>query len=234
MKKMTLLAPLLLFALVIDGLQFLVTLALAAIAIPTVAGGLTGAAAGAYMCQNLGSWVIAGCSAAGGTVLAVLGTFFDGAAVVTEPIGVAMGFAISICISFTLGTILVLFLFFTGTLNKKAAAMAYIGETLPFFSSMLPAWTTLVIRCGMSTVKKEAFKTLLNTTGALSLGQKLVLPDNEIGNAMRAGTLGPTLQPLTEATEEELKEWQKEPRRAAPALQDITPRTQRPPYAKTA
>jgi hypothetical protein len=232
MKKMTLLAPLLLFALVIDGLQFLVSLAVAAIAIPTVAGGLTGAAAGAYVCQNFGSWVIAGCSAAGGTVLAVLGTFFDGAAVVTEPIGVAVGFAISICISFTLGTILVLLLFFTGTLNKKAAAMAYIGETLPFFGSFLPAWTTLVIRCGMSQTKKAVMGRAIS--GVFSFSQGVVLPNNTENDVQEQGTLldmGSMPQMTEELPEREVS---RAPRRTAPALQDITPPAQRPSYAKTA
>ncbi len=182
------LTPLLLLALAIDGFQFFVSLALSVIAaLPgTTLGAAGGAAAGSYICQGWGSVIISGCAATGGLVLGVFGTWFDGAAVITEPIGIAVGFAISICISFTLGSILVLFLQLIGVLDKKAALMAYMGETLPGFS-MLPAWTALVIRCGMKEVRGEIMGTVLKT--AIGVGGALVLPNTGVGNAMREGTL---------------------------------------------
>jgi hypothetical protein len=119
-------------------------------------------------------------------VLGFFGSWGNGAAVITEPIGIAVGFAISICISFTLGSVLVLFLQLIGVLDKKAALMAYIGEALPGFS-MLPAWTALVIRCAMKDVKNELMGTVLNT--AIGIGGALVLPNTKVGNATQAGTL---------------------------------------------
>ncbi|TSC68480.1 MAG: hypothetical protein G01um101456_635 [Parcubacteria group bacterium Gr01-1014_56] len=133
--------PLLLFALCIDGFQFLISLALSVVAL--IPGTTGGCAVGAYFAGEIGC-----------AVLGVLGSFpvINGVlATVTEPIGIALGFAISICISFTLGSMLVLFLQMFGMLDKKAAVLVYMGEVLPGFS-MLPAWTALVV---YSAIKKN-------------------------------------------------------------------------------
>lgn len=183
-------APLLFLALAIDGFQFLVSLALSVVAAApgTALGAAGGAAAGAYLCQGFGSVIIAGCSATGGIVLGLFGTWFDGAAVITEPIGIALGFAVSICISFTLGSVLVLFLQVLGVLDKKAATAAYIGEVLPGLSA-LPAWTALVVRCAMKEAKKEVLGGVLG--GVAGIGGVLTLPNTAVENAARAGTRTP-------------------------------------------
>ncbi len=168
--------PLLMLALAIDGFQFFVSIGLSAIsAIPGTVGGC---AVGAYYAGKVGCFVVG--------IIGSIPIVNGALATVTIPLGIVIGFAISICISFTLGSILVLFLELAGVLDRKAALMAYLGEVIPGLSA-LPAWTGLVIRCATRELKGEvlggALKSVAGMAGAL------VLPNTPVGNAMGQRTL---------------------------------------------
>ncbi len=210
--------PFLLFAICIDGFQFLISLALSVVA--TLPGTTGGCAVGAYFAGEVGC-----------AVLGVLGSFpvINGAlAMVTEPIGMALGFAISVCISFTLGTMLILFLQLFGLLDKKAAVLTYMGEVLPGFS-VLPAWTALVLRCLYTNNKGVLTAGLVSSV--LTVGSTLVLPNNKVGNAVRQGTLVGSSGFRREMPRKEFEELRpSSPQRNLP-MQDV--RFNPTPYAKT-
>lgn len=225
--------PFLLIALVIDGFQFLISLALSVIA--AFPGTVGGCAVGGYFLGKMGCYV-----------LGLVGTFpiINGAlATVTEPVGIVLGFVISICISFTVGSILVLFLYMAGVLDKKAAALAYMGEVLPGLN-MLPAWTALVVRCAMNEARNKVVgTTILNTM--IGFGGALVLPNTKVGDAMRAGTLLGSGGLAREMPQEELEELRTAPqqrvpmqdmrlRRTVPAAANDNFKTSNTPYAKAA
>jgi hypothetical protein len=216
------LAPLFMFALALDGFQFFISTALSVLVIPSVAGGAVGAGLGAYICNALGasSEIIAGCSAAGGTVVGLLGTFFEEFGLVTVPIGIGLGFAISVCISLTLGSMLILFLKLAGVLDGKAALVAYMGEALPGLS-ILPAWTALVVRCALKGVESKKVRDRI-LRGASSVAGDLVLPYTAVGDAMRGGTLRWSGGLATEMSEREATQLnQPEERRERIPMQDM-------------
>jgi hypothetical protein len=215
--------PLFLLALFIDAMQFLLALGFsAAMAIPGTIGGATlGGVGGQFLCSGFGSAVENICSTIGAGVFGLIGSapFINGPiAAVTEPIGIALGFAISVCLSFTFGSMLVFFLFLFGLLDKKAAMFTYIGEALPGFG-MLPAWSALVARCAYVSYKEAARGKVVG--GLITTSQSFVLPESPIGEAMGKGTdIGITRAfAAGEFTEQEEK--QEIPERKSPAMQDI-------------
>ncbi len=151
--------PFLLIALCIDGFQFFISLALSAVAL--FPGTVGGCAIGAEVAGEVG------CAALGlvGSIPIVNGVL----ATVTEPIGIVLGFAISICISFVFGSMLVLFLKVFGLLDHKAALMTYMGEVLPGFSA-LPVWTALVLRCAYVKAKEELVGGIVSSVGVIAGG----------------------------------------------------------------
>lgn len=104
---------------------------------------------------------------------------------VAEPIGIVLGFVISICISLTFGSLLVWLLVLCKMFYPSRVMAAYTGEVLPGFS-MLPAWTALVIS---SLLKKTAEEKSGLTSAAAGIATAFVLPNNPVGNAMQSGTL---------------------------------------------
>jgi hypothetical protein len=205
--------PLIVLALLIDLLQFLISLALTVMAaFPAV---FAGCAAGSAVAGEAGCAVG---SFLGGflTLVPGLNVIFTAAA---EPFGIAVGFAISICISFTLGSILVLFTYMFGILNRKAVVMACIGETLPGFS-ILPTWTAMVVGCIYMAYKQAAKSKLLGV--ATSVAGNLQLPDNSIGEAVEAGNQALLSQVLAQGTQARDFEEDASQENAAPlAMQDI-------------
>ena len=174
-------------ALCIDGFQFLISITISTVATfpGTTLGAAGGAAGGAYLCQDFGSWIISGCSAVGGLILGILGTPLNAAAPLTVPIGIALGFAISICISFTFGSMLVLFLQLFGMLDKKAALMTYMGEVLPGVSAF-PIWTGLILRCAYTQAKHELVGGVVSSVATIA--HHLALPNTPVGGAMQRGS----------------------------------------------
>ena len=210
--------PFLLVAICIDGFQFLISLALSVVAV--LPGTVLGCATGAYFAGEVGCAIVG----ALGSLPFINGPLTQA----SGPIGTVLGIVISICISFTLGSILILFLQLFGILDKKAALMAYMGEVLPGLN-ILPAWTALVVRCGINEMKKEASDGVLNTV--VSIGSKLVLPNTPIGTAIQAGTLIGSRGLAKEMSREELKELRSASAQKNLPMQDV--RLSPTPYAKT-
>lgn len=141
--------PLILVALFIDGTQAMLQAALFVVftAIPATT---VGAAGGAAACGTA-------CAAVGGGVGAVLDLipFTHAAATATlEPLGIAAGFALDICLSATLGAGLILLLAYNEMLYLKPVAFGGIAELLPGFS-LLPGWTALTISCIIMKAREE-------------------------------------------------------------------------------
>lgn len=133
---------LVLFALFIDGVQ--AALSGAILVISAFPGTFFGAAAGCIVGKSLlGDF---GCSV-GGFILGVLGSipFVNGILdVATVPIGLMLGFVLSICISSTLGVALIALLIFNNMFYPKYLLPGGITEILPGFG-MLPTWTAVTI-----------------------------------------------------------------------------------------
>ena len=82
------------------------------------------------------SMALSGVSA-GAALIPVVGT-------AAAPVGIVVGFVISVTLSLTFGWLVILLLGSQGMLYPKNAAMAFIGEGVPGFN-LLPVWTGLVI-----------------------------------------------------------------------------------------
>lgn len=171
-------ALLILFALLIDGLQAFISLGLFIIASAggTIAGGAVGCAAGNYVAGEIGCWV-------GGSILGIFGSLANAfIAPVLIPIGLVLGFAINICLSFVLGGMLVALLW-----HFK---MLYIGYTPGYLLEIvpgvacLPFWTGFV---AASLIRKKAEDAL----GAAKLASvsTLLSPKSSL-RAVANGVLG--------------------------------------------
>lgn len=149
---------LIIFALFIDGLQFMISLSFLALgtswaAATPVGGGVAGAAAGAAACWSASGGIISGiteaakCAAAGG-VLGAVGSPFG------TVIGPALGVIVNFALSATLGTGLVFLLAMNGMFYPWRVFPAYLGELLPAINN-LPTWTALVLMCLFKKETKE-------------------------------------------------------------------------------
>lgn len=143
---------LIMFALIIDGLQALIGLGVSVIAAfpGTVGGAAAGCVAGQQVAGSLG------CSI-GGTLLGILGSVLpiNGLlAPATIPIGLAIGFTIDVCLSLTLGAGLIFILFMFGMFYPKYVWSGGIAEFLPGFD-ILPGWTALVVFSILEKSKQE-------------------------------------------------------------------------------
>ncbi len=142
-------AALIMLALFIDGIQAAVSASLALIA--AFPGTVGGAAAGcAAASATLGSWACG----IGGLIFGLLGTTLDAAAVVTEPVGLMLGFAISICLSVTLGAGLIMLLILCNMFYPKYLLPGGVAELMPGFD-LIPGWTAMTIMCVLQKVKDE-------------------------------------------------------------------------------
>jgi hypothetical protein len=145
-------AALIVFALFIDGAQAALSAGLFVIsAFPgTFGGGALGCAGGAAVAGDIGC-------AIGGFLLGVFGSIplINGAlAVVTVPVGVMLGFAVSICLAVTLGAGLITLLIFNGMFYPKYLLPGGISEFIPGVS-LIPAWTAIVIFSALQKNKDE-------------------------------------------------------------------------------
>lgn len=184
-------SPLIVLALLIDSLQALVSLALAAIStIPgTVLGGAAGCAAGNYFLGQLGCWL-------GGSVLGFLGTWLNPAlATATVPIGLLLGFVVNLCLSAVFGSFLIiLMLVFLRKVYLKNLFFG-IGELLPGLNN-IPFWTAFVI---VSLLKHSAEESKGAFAGAaMSPGSAL---GKAAGGVMRAKDATTTIADRSNAFE---------------------------------
>jgi hypothetical protein len=154
-----------LFAGIIDFLQFIFFIVLLAFQLMTpVGGGVTGAAAGAYLCYNASSGVISGliegakCAIGGTIVGAGLSAF-----------AIPAGIAIDMAISCTFGVLLILALWVTGRLSFMAIAIGFTSEMLPGLNAFIPGWSLLVHRSIQQYKKKQKIGGTSATTSTVSL-----------------------------------------------------------------
>lgn len=156
--------PLIIFGLFIDGLQASISIAIAAIAaFPPATGAGVGCAAAGYFLGKIGCLI-------GGTALGLLSSIpFVSVAIasVTVPIGIALGFAINVCLSLTLGAGLVTFLWFNGMLYPKYLLNG-IGEVMPGLNN-IPFWTALVVLCLLRKNAEEGSGAMAAASGFLGL-----------------------------------------------------------------
>jgi hypothetical protein len=143
---------LIMFALIIDGLQALIGLGVSVIAAfpGTVGGAVGGCVAGQQVAGSLG------CSI-GGFVLGILGTVLPINGLLTPatiPLGMAIGFTIDVCLSLTLGSGLIFVLFMFGMFYPKYVWSGSIAEFLPGFD-ILPGWTAMVVLSILEKSKEE-------------------------------------------------------------------------------
>ncbi|OGC80369.1 hypothetical protein A2943_01255 [Candidatus Adlerbacteria bacterium RIFCSPLOWO2_01_FULL_51_16] len=139
--------PLIVFAFFIDSVQFLVGLALTAL---PFTGGVLGAAGGAVVCHqylpNWG-WIQAGCA----TVGAVLGVKLGA---VTAPFGIALAPVVVFCIGIIFGSMLLMFLLFSGAFSGRVVLGCLLGEVTPFLG-FLPFWSVMAWRCAYNASQKS-------------------------------------------------------------------------------
>ncbi len=155
-------AALIMLALFVDGIQAAVSASLALVA--AFPGTVGGAAAGcAAASATLGSWACG----VGGVIFGLLGTTLDAAAVVTEPIGLMMGFAISICLSMTLGAGLIMFLILNGMYYPKIMLPGGVAELIPGFD-LIPSWTAMTILCVLQKVKEEKAGSVVGAVASIA------------------------------------------------------------------
>lgn len=178
---------LLIFAIMIDALQWFVSAALSVVMM--FPGTTIGAATGCLV----GSKTIIGCKA-GAFMLGIIGSIpvVNGVvATFTEPVGIALGFVVSFCISASFGTLLVLGLMYCKMFYPKQFFFATGAEMIPGIN-LLPAWSALVVRAWLKKNAQE--KADLLTKTAMKVAPSLRLPDNAVGDGMRAGTWAPDMR----------------------------------------
>lgn len=177
-------AALIMFALFIDGIQAALSASLAVIAAfpGTLGGGTLGCLAGNYIAGNIGCFVL---GLAGG----LFGTALDAAAILTEPVGIALGFVLSICISCTFGFALVLLLGLNGMFYPKYLLPGAITEIIPGFS-VLPTWFALTLAC-LAEKKKQEAKILLSRTASTTVTQASNPPQGSVANQPVDGIRSP-------------------------------------------
>ena len=208
-----------LIALFIDGLQAAISWGIAAIAaFPVTAGGsAAGCVAGNSIAGQIGCWV-------GGGVLGLLSVTPLGlaanalVATVTVPIGIALGFAINICLSIVLGWFFLvpLMLFFGVNVSWKRLVWGG-GEMIPGLNN-IPFWTVLTIASLWKSTKSNRGR-----KGVLALAGAAVLPIRPIMSAKEAtgmfatrGARGWTPQP---------EEWAPQPDSGEDLVRTATQRT---------
>jgi hypothetical protein len=145
-------AALIMLALFIDGIQAGMSAAIFILsAFPgTFGGAAAGCAAGNAVAGEIG------CSI-GGFLLGLVGSvpLINGVlATVTMPVGIILGFAISVCLSLTLGAGLIMLLIIYGMFYPKYLMPGGISELIPGFD-LVPGWTALTILCVLRKVKDE-------------------------------------------------------------------------------
>lgn len=135
---------LVMFAICIDGLEFMIELALTALG-ATGGGTVAGAVAGAAACAKLGTTVAGACAAAGGAAGGVVG-FFAQWVGAGEVVGFVLGYVLSVAITFSFGVALVTALVLTGNFKLFATGYVFAGKLIPILG-LAPGWTAYAWHC---------------------------------------------------------------------------------------
>jgi hypothetical protein len=185
---------LILLALFIDGLQAAISLGISVVAAypGTIGGATTGCIAGEQIAGSFGCW-------AGGIVVGTFGTLLNPLlATVTIPVGIALSFAITTCISIVVGWgFLVPLLFFSGIKPQRKLPWG-LGEMIPGINN-IPFWTFLTISSLWADATKKGFgakkavltvvgRRLADTRGIMELKDtKNVVIENAKARGVREG-----------------------------------------------
>ena len=106
------------------------------------------------------------------------------------PVGIVVGFVISVTLSLTFGWLVILLLGWQGMLYPGIAAMAFIGESVPGFG-LLPVWTGLVFASYIRHVGKTSAEGTAAAATAASLAARPAVQAiriAQIGNETNAKT----------------------------------------------
>ncbi len=161
------------FAGFIDLLQFIFFITLLAFQLMTpIGGGITGAAAGAYVCYNAADGVISGLiegakCAVGGTVIgAGLSAF-----------AVPIGMAIDVTLSCTFGILLIALLWTSGRFSLMPVVIGFATEVVPGVNAFSPSWSILVHRCIKDyKLKQKGVSPVKHTVLSMAGGAAKMLP----------------------------------------------------------
>ena len=209
-----------LIALFIDGLQAAMSWGIAAIAaFPVTAGGsVAGCVAGNSIAGQVGCWV-------GGSVLGLMSVTPLGlaanalVATVTVPVGIALGFAISMCLSIVLGWCFLVPLMLLSGMNVSWKRLIWGGgEMIPGLNN-IPFWTALTIASlWKSTKSKHGRKGILALAGAVVVPTRPIIMSAKEATGMFAarGARGWTPQP---------EEWAPQPDSGEDLVRTATQRT---------
>lgn len=177
---------LLAIAVLIDALQAILGWTAFAIGmglefITPAGGGAAGAAAGAYACFDSTKGIITAVAAAtkcavGGAVAGALISTFG------IPLGTVLGFVLEMVVSLTLGSALIVLMWFLGVYSRTSTTIGWIVEMIPGLD-IIPGWTFMVIMC---ILKKEAKDGVLNLKGKNSAAKlaNMVMPGTALGTAV--------------------------------------------------
>jgi hypothetical protein len=151
---------LILFAIVIDGAQAVISMGLLALgAAPgTVAGGATGCLVGHTIAGKIGCYVAGGAAGVAGSLANPI------LAAYTIPLAIAAGFAVNFCLNITLGTILTAWLITQKMYYPRYGVTGYIVELVPGIND-LPIWTMTTVLAVMRKNAEEG--KLAGTAGAM-------------------------------------------------------------------
>ncbi len=171
-------------ALFIDGVQAAVSATLILIAAfpGTIGGAAAGCAAGNAVAGGVGCEI-------GGFLLGLLGSIpiiNGGLALIAEPIGLVLGFAISICLSATLGFGLIMLLVFNGMFYPKYVYSGGIAELIPGFD-LIPGWTAMTILSVIKKNKEEKQEKSGGGKGLISRGVSMAINATPEGRALTLG-----------------------------------------------
>lgn len=176
---------LILFALLIDGLQMLLSWGLLALgdavtAATPVTTGLGGAGTGCYL-NSSGWYDLPGCvvgAIAGGAIGAT-------ASIGGIPLGIILGFVVDFCISATFGVALVALLIYSGMFYPGYLFGGTIFELIPGFDDF-PGWTFMTIMCVIRKKSEDKSGLLSGVAGVVVAGSSL--SKGNIVSAVRGGT----------------------------------------------
>lgn len=209
-----------LIALFIDGLQAAISWGIATIAAfpATTAGGVAGCWAGNQIAGQIGCWV-------GGGVLGLLGSTGNVlVAPATIPVGIAIGFAVNVCLSIVLGWafLVPLMMLFGVNVSWKRAVLGG-GEMVPGLNN-IPFWTAFVaVSLWQGATTKKARKGVLRLVGVAMLPTRGIMNIKADTGQLLGTATGASPQPSS--TREFIRaseEGERVPQQRTP-LQDIRP-----------
>lgn len=214
-------AFLILFALIIDGLQALCTAIFAIMG--AAPGTVSGSAAAAFIAAKLsfGTFATGIIMAIGGLLGSILNPALVG---FTAPLGVVMGMVMSVIISLTLGLVFIGVLAINHLFYRKYIFPAFIGETIPGLD-FLPGWTGATVACVLTDATQQKLSASSLVQGATAVAS--VAPIGRAASAVLKTYAAADAINARSGTPTERGVPIKEPRQSrAPLMRDVRPNPQ--------